>query len=108
MLRRLSHGVGGQWPRPTPLLGTRESPTHSAQDACSSWERGTFQSPAVSGGASGVLVGGRYHLWLSNHIDARLGGGMGVLTPSLLRSCVEGVLDTLLSLSECSELTLQT
>lgn len=65
-------------------------------------ERGHFRVP------SGVLVGDRYHLWLRNHIDARLGGGMGVLTPSLLRSCVEGVLDTLLSLSECSELSLQT
>ena len=65
---------------------------------------GTFQSPALwrSQWCPGQ---GRYHLWLSNHIDARLEAGMGVLTPSPLRSSVEGVLDTLLSLSECSELT---
>lgn len=54
VLRQPSHRAGRQWPCPTPLLGTRECPTLSAQDACSSWERGdisessSLEEPVVS------------------------------------------------------------
>lgn len=72
--------------RPSPGHWGVSLPAPPPQDTCPFWGElgeGALESGSLWTGALRGLARGGHHLWLSSHVDAKLGEGMGGPGPPL-------------------------